>query len=264
MRPGRHYNPCMWHLLQRHPFAVEAFFRRSLVLTYAVPESVLAPLVGPGLALDTVEGWGFLAVAMVQTRALRPKGFPTWLGRDFFLTGYRAFTRFARPGRQTLRGLKIFRSDTDRASMVPLGNLFTKYRYRHAKVEVDEQAGRLEVRITTPGREADLHVVADVGGGPASLPAGSPFRSMEEARAFAGPLPYTFTYDERAGKMVVIRALRQSWDPQPVRVEVKEASYLDRPPFTGQDVRLANAFHVADVPYSWKAGTLEEIEESGS
>lgn len=28
--------------LQRHPFGVEAFFRRSLVLTYAVPSAAFA------------------------------------------------------------------------------------------------------------------------------------------------------------------------------------------------------------------------------
>src|SRR5688572_15112881 len=104
--------------LRRHPFAVDAFFRRSLVLTYAVPRAALLELVGPGLELDTYDDWGFLAIAMVQTEGLRPRGFPRWLGRDFFLSGYRIFTRFARPGHPTLRGLRILRSDTDRAMMV--------------------------------------------------------------------------------------------------------------------------------------------------
>jgi hypothetical protein len=245
--------------LQRHPFGVEAFFRRSLVLTYAAPVPLLASLIGPGLAIDAYDEWGFLAIAMVETQGLRPKGLPSWLGSDFFLSGYRVFTRFVRPGKQTLRGLRILRSDTDRASMVGLGNLFTHYRYRRAKVEVTGDADRLEVRIRTPGREADLHVVADVSARTATLPAGSPFRSMDDARSFAGPLPYTFSYDERAKKMVVVRGLRQAWDPRPVDVEVLEATYLDRPPFAGAGIRLANAFYVQDVPYAWKPGTLEDI-----
>jgi len=45
----------MLHLLQRHPFGVEAFFRRSLVLTYAIPAEVLAPLIGPGLEIDAYD-----------------------------------------------------------------------------------------------------------------------------------------------------------------------------------------------------------------
>jgi hypothetical protein len=249
----------MLHLVQRHPFAVEAFFERSLVLTYAAPSALLAPLVGPGLELDTYDGWGFLAIAMVQTRGLRPRAFPKWMGRDFFLSGYRIFTRFVRPGHQTLRGLKILRSDTDRAVMVHMGNLFTRYGYRHAQVTIASSDARLDVRVRTPEREADVHVVADLASAPAPLPAGSPFRTMEDARTFAGPLPYTFSYDERARKMVVIKGLRQAWDPQPVAVDVEEATYLERAPFAGADVRLANAFFVKDVPYAWKPGTLEAI-----
>jgi hypothetical protein len=249
----------MLHVLQRHPFGVEAFFQRSLVLTYAVETSILAPLVGPGLEIDTYDQWGFLAIALVQTRDLRPRGFPTWLGQSFFLSGYRVFTRFAGAGRQTLRGLRILRSDTDSSSMARLGNLFTRYGYRHAEVDVTADAERVEIRIRTPQREADLHVTADLASQPAALPPTSPFKTMDEARSFAGPLPYTFSFDQHAQKMVVIKGLRKAWDPRPVRVDVKEATYFEHAPFAGADVRLANAFYLMDVPYAWKAGTLETI-----
>jgi hypothetical protein len=245
--------------LQRHPFGVEAFFSRSLVVTYAVPKAILEPMIGPGLEVDTYDDFGFLAIALVETKNLRPRGFPSWLGRDFFLSGYRVFTKFARAGKQTLRGLRIMRSDTDRASMVTLGNFFTHYHYRHAKVDVTGDAERLEVRIRTPNREADLHVVADLTSRPAPLPPTSPFRSMKEALHFAGPLPYTFSYDEQAKKMVVIKGLREAWGPQPVHVDIKEASYLEHAPFSSTEVRLANAFFVHDIPYAWKPGTLESL-----
>ncbi len=248
----------MLHTLKRHPFGVEAFFRRSLVLTYAVPEQVLGELVGPGLQIDAYDEWGFVAIALVQTQGLRPRGFPRWLGRDFFLSGYRIFTRLLRPGQPTLRGLRILRSDTDCRVMVSMGNLFTQYKYSLARVEVVSGAAQLAIRIRTPDREADLDVTADLGG-PAPLPAGSPFRSLEDARDFAGPLPFTFSYDPQIGKMVVVKGLRKAWDPQPVRVEVREATYLSRPPFARADVRLANAFYLENVPYAWKPGVLMDI-----
>jgi len=143
--------------------------------------------------------------------------------------------------------------------MVGLGNVFTHYGYRHARVEITSDAERLEIRVRTPDREADVHVAADLASRPAPLPSDSPFRTMDDARTFAGPLPYTFSYDEQARKMVVIKGLRQAWDPQPVRVDVKETTYLERAPFAGAGVRLANAFFVKDVPYAWKPSTLEDI-----
>ena len=249
----------MFEALRRHPFAVEAYFEWSLVLTYALPRSVLAPLLATGLELDCYDEWGFLAIALVQTRELRPKGAPKWLGQRFLLSGYRIFARFARPGKQSLRGLCILRSDTDRRSMVWLGNAFTRYHYRKAKVELTTSDDRIEVKLHTPHSEADLHVTADLTSRPAPLPPSSPFRTLAEARSFAGPLPYTFSYDASVGKMVVIRGLRKAWDPEPVQVDVKRASYLERAPFAGSAARLANAFYVKGIPYAWKAGKLEAI-----
>lgn len=245
--------------LQRHPFGLEAFFRRSLVLTYAVPAPVLQDLIGPGLELDTYDDWGFLAIALVQTEGLRPKGFPRWLGRDFFLSGYRIFTRFARPGRRPLRGLRILRSDTDRRSMAMLGNVFTHYKFVHANVTVRATDTELRVDVRTPRREADLQVVADLARRPAPLPNGSPFRSMQDARKFAGPLPFTFSYDRELDRMVVIKGTRQTWDPQPVAVDVREASFLEASRFTTAGVHLANAFYLENIPYAWRPGTLEEL-----
>ena len=106
----------MLYLLKRHPVAVRAFFRHSLVLTYALRPEALEPLLPEGLALDTWQGRGFLAIALVQTEGLRPGFLPASMGRDFFLSGYRIFTRLKNGpagGAGAKRGLRILRSDTD-------------------------------------------------------------------------------------------------------------------------------------------------------
>ncbi len=228
------------------------------MLTYALPARVLRPLLPRGLELDTYDDWGMLAIALVQTEKLRPKGLPRALGRDFFLSGYRIFSRFSREGKQSLRGLRILRSDTDRRSMVALGNVFTHYGYRLARVSTRRSGDRLGIEVTTHEREADLHVEADIGKS-AELPEGSPFRSLEDARRFAGPLPYTFDLDTQTGRMIVVRGLRQSWEPRSVRVERHAASFLERADFASAEKRLANAFYVENVPYAWRPGVLEDV-----
>src|SRR5712692_7266782 len=114
----------MLYLLKRHPLAIRAYFRHCLVLTYAFPQELLEPLLPPGLTLDTYQELGFLAVAMVQTEALRPAFLPPAFGMDFFLAGYRIFARYQNASGRTLRGLRILRSDTDRQVMASAGNLF--------------------------------------------------------------------------------------------------------------------------------------------
>lgn len=111
----------MLHLLKRHPLPIQAFFRHSLVLTYAFPREILEPLLPPGLRLDTYKDFGFLAMALVQTEDLRPVFAPRVLGRNFFLSGYRIFSRFTTSNNRNLRGLRILRSDTDSALMARAG-----------------------------------------------------------------------------------------------------------------------------------------------
>jgi hypothetical protein len=244
----------MLHWLKRHPIPISAFFRHSLVLTYAFPPEFLEPLLPPGLLLDTWHGHAFLAVALVQTEDLRPSFLPRALGCNFFLSGYRIFTRLA--GSQSKRGLKILRSDTDKPFMVRAGNWLTHYNYHLCQSTLEECGGQLHWSIKTPRREADIEVVARLGGEPAQLPAGSPFATLAEARQFAGPLPYTFDYEQATGSIIAIRAVRQQWDPQPVEVDVRQNLFLEREPFRQAAPILANAFHVRDVPYQWQRGRL--------
>ena len=71
--------------LKNHPFAVETFFESSLVLTFALPKEDLQHLIPECLSLDTFnDKWAFVAVAMVSTQKLRPKGFPVFMGNNFF------------------------------------------------------------------------------------------------------------------------------------------------------------------------------------
>ncbi|SOD89795.1 Uncharacterized conserved protein (COG2071) [Streptomyces sp. Ag109_G2-15] len=252
----------MRYLLQRHPVAIRTRFAHSLVLTYALPAEVLRPLVPPGLELDTYGEYGFVAAALVDTRALRPALLPARLGADYLLTGYRVFTRFRTPGGRVMRGLRILRSDTDSRLMVLGGNLMTRYNYRLARISSQVEADTLEFRVDSADGRADLHVRADLGSVPAPLPPGSPFADARAARRFAGPLPYTFEYEPQTRSMIVIKAFRTHWDPQPVSVDVRRLTFFDHVPFAGTRPILANAFHVADLEYGWERG-LRRTEAGG-
>jgi Uncharacterized conserved protein (COG2071) len=248
------------HLLQRHPIPMTCHFEHSLVVTWALPAGTLEPLVPPGLTLDTYDSqWGFVVIAVVQTRNLRPAFLPGWAGSDYALTGYRIFVRHRDRTGRTRRGLHILRSDTDRRTMKLGGNLLTHYRYRLSGIDIGAAPDRLDVRITTRGAEADLHVVARLAAEPAPLPPTSPFRSARDARRFAGPLPWTFDYEPQTRSIVMIRARRTAWDPQPTAVDIKTCSFLERAPFSAARPRLASAFHVGGVDYSWERGIRTPI-----
>jgi hypothetical protein len=230
-----------------------------LVLTYAFPKSLLEPLLPPGLVLDTFHDLGFVAIAMVDTHNLRPSFCPAALGQDFFLAGYRIFARYRTAAGRNLRGLRILRSDTNRKVMVHWGNRLTHYNYQLAQVDFQVRDQRMEIGIQTPGDEANLRVIADLTTAPAPLPDGSPFADLHEARLFAGPLPYTFDYEKETHSIVMIEGVRTAWKPQSVKVEVLENTFFQHAPFNAVRPVLANAFHIANVPYRWQRGVREPL-----
>lgn len=236
---------------------MQAQFEQVLVLTYALPASTLQSLLPPGLVLDTFENLGFLAIAMVQTRAMRPSFTPRFLGRDFFLTGYRIFARYRRPSGQVLRGLRILRSDTDSEFMVRWGNRLTHYGYRKADVRYKGNLRNLEIEVKSPSGEADLHVLADLTSEPARLPKDSPFPDFQVARKFAGPLPFTFDYEAETQSIIRIQGVREAWNPKPTNVEVLRNTFIEQEPFRSAHPLLASAFHLTNVPYRWKRGVRE-------
>ena len=190
---------------------------------------------------------------MVQTKALRPKGFPELLGNDFFLIGYRVFVRYNNHAGKSLRGLYILKSETDKRKMQFFGNIFTHYDYTTTDIQQCRQGETIEINSKKSGFNIK---VEHSSGENIPLPDGSPFGDWKMARRFAGPLPFTFTYDPRSGKVLVIEGVRKHWDPKPVRVIDQHFSFIDNLKLTG--ARLANAFIICNIPYYWKKGKTEQ------
>lgn len=246
----------MFAFLKNHPFSVEAFFESSLVLTFAVPEEQLQNFIPECLELDTFsDKWAFIAVAMVQTSSLRPKGLPKFLGSDFFLIGYRIFTRYTNNAGKRMRGLYIIKSETNKRKMAFFGNIFTHYNYTLTDISQIKNGSKTEIKSD----KSNFTVAVEESNGETTLPPDSPFSSWKEARRFAGPLPFTFTYNPKDKTVLIIEGVRQNWKPEPVNISRYSIGFLDS--LNLKDLVLANAFAIKNVPYYWKSGKIERWEK---
>lgn len=242
----------MLNFLKNHPFAVEAFFESSLVFTFAVPKEEIQHLVPECLELDTFQDkWAFVAVAMVQTKDLRPKGFPKFLGNNFFLIGYRVFVKYTNNAGKRLRGLYILKSETDKKKMEFMGNIFTHYNYTTTDIQQIETQNGKEIR----SNQSKFNVKLNNSEESIALPENSPFADWKEARRFVGPLPFTFTYNEKTKEVLIIEGLRQNWTPEPVKVVNYNFEFLNT--LQLKNPVLANAFIIKNIPYYWKKGKIE-------
>jgi uncharacterized protein YqjF (DUF2071 family) len=243
----------MFDFLKDHPFPVEAYFEQSIVLTFAVPKEELTSLIPECLTLDTFQDkWAFIAVAMVQTKGLRPKGTPKFMGNDFFLIGYRVFVRYTNQEGKRLRGLYILKSETDKKKMEFFGNIFTHYNY--TTTDIQQVEGEESIEISSV--QSRFKVVLDKREDNVKLPEDSPFADWKEARRFAGPLPFTFTYNEDTREVLIIEGVRQNWTPNPIQIRDYQFDYLNT--LHLKNPILANAFIIKNIPYYWKKGKKEQ------
>lgn len=241
------------HFLKSHPFPVEAHFEKSLVITFAVPKEDLQDLLPYPLELDTFEDkWGFVAVAMVQTQDLRPKGFPKFMGNDFFLIGYRIFVKYRNLSGKRLRGLYILKSETNRKKMQRMGNLFTRYQYTTTDISFSYS----NEKTTIQSKKSNFSITTSSESEKIVLPPQSPFQNWKEARRFAGPLPFTFSVDQPKQKIIIIEGVRKNWGPIPVEVLDCTIGFLEQSKF--KNAILASAFEIKNIPYYWKKGKIEK------
>ncbi len=243
----------MFSKLKDHPFAVEAHFKSSLVFTFAVPKEQLQNKIPECLNLDTFQDkYAFVAVAMVQTQDLRPKGFPRFMGNDFFLIGYRVFVRYKNKAGKNLRGLYILKSETDTKKMEYMGNMFTHYQYTTTDIMQEETKEIKRISSQKSGFSVTVKSKNEVE---VPLPKDSPFKDFKEARRFAGPLPFTFTYNKEDKEVLIIEGVRQNWKPKPVEATAYTFKFLEDQQI--ENAVLANVFEIKDIPYYWKKGKIE-------
>ena len=240
----------MLEQLKNHPFAVTTFFKKSIVLTFAIPKEEVQKLIPDCLTLDTYnDKWAFIAVALVETENLRPKGFPKFLGNDFFLIGYRVFVKYKNPKGKIYRGLYILKSETNKKKMEFFGNIFTHYNYSTTDITQKETVDMIsyESLLSQFNFSFSNHKEA------VSLPNNSPFIDWKIAKKYAGPLPFTFTV--KKDEILIIEGVREKWHPKPIELLDYNFDFLNK--FNFSDLKIANAFIIENIPYYWKKGKTE-------
>jgi hypothetical protein len=132
-----------------------------------------------------------------------------------------------------------------------MGNIFTHYNYTTTDILQKENTGSKEISSA----KSKFKVTIDKSEENISLPENSPFTDWKEARRFAGPLPFTFTYNSNTKEVLIIEGVRQNWTPIPVRVIDYDFDFLKT--IKPEDPVLANAFVIKNIPYYWKKGKIE-------
>ena len=144
------------------------------------------------------------------------------------------------------------KSETDKKKMEYLGNIFTHYNYTTTDITVSKENGLSKIL----SHQSNFKVIIDHCVAEVQLPEQSPFTDWKEARRFAGPLPFTFTFNERDKTFLIIEGVRQNWVPKPIKIEEYHFKFLQEMQL--KNAFLANAFEIDNLSYYWKKGVIEQ------
>jgi len=132
-----------------------------------------------------------------------------------------------------------------------MGNIFTHYNYTTTDINLIDQINTREIFSVKSKFKVTIEKTEEV-----PLPENSPFINWKEARRFAGPLPFTFTYSEETREVLIIEGVRENWIPKPVKVLDYDFEFFRS--LNLANPILANAFVIENIPYYWKKGKLEQ------
>ena len=226
--------------------AIASTFVTNSILLYSCEPSDLEPLLCPGLEVDAIGGRGHVAVAFVDQRDFRPRGFPRWLGRDFFMVEYLVFVTYASSDGRRMRGLYLLQSDTPSVLACIGSRIFSHYRFRHIDLRVSEADGSRQFQSTQAGIDVTVSLEP-----PPDRTLGEWFHFDELSK----PRSFNFQHLSRSDAMLVIRGVLKGWNPQPTTVLNAELDWVtesgiefDGPP---------RSLQVEDVAYLWRNSRID-------
>ncbi len=215
------------------------------LITFRGDPSRVSPLLPRPLEIIEHGGWAYFNVVVSRLTQMRPAPLPAWTGLGYWHAAYRLYARYG-----DVEGLYFLRSDADSSIMVGAGNLFTDFRFHHARIGARSSPEGLQLWSLAEGARLRVTLTDDA---PRLAPR-SPFATLDEAAEAlryrpAGP-------SVRDGQVGVLRITRdeRAWRAGLRAFRVEEASFLD--PFAPiPEV----AYELEPIDYQWnRADWLSE------
>src|SRR5262245_49197025 len=187
---------------------------RRILVNYRVDPTALAAILPPPFRPQIVSGFGLAGICLIRLRAIRPRGWPAWLGLASENAAHRVAVEWDHSG-QVRHGVYVLRRDTNsRLNALAGGRIFPGL-HHHGNFRVREDETRLAVKYRSTDGCVSMDVVGQISD---RWTRESVFSSLEEASSFfrAGSLGYSPASDSRRFEGLELRC--HSWDVEPLAI----------------------------------------------
>lgn len=226
--------------------AITSTFFTNSILMYSCEPDDLQRLLCPGINVDVIGGRGHLAVAFVDQRDFRPRGFPRRVGRDFFMVEYLAFVTYESSDGRQMRGLYLLQSDTPSTLACIGSRIFSHYRFRKIDLTIDETGNTR--RFTSAKAGIDVTISLDTEADSRDAP-------WADYAQLSKPRSFNFQHLKRSNATLIIRGVLKGWTPRPATVLAADIALVD-----GLGIAFdgpPKAIEVDNVEYLWRNSRID-------
>jgi hypothetical protein len=225
--------------------------RRRILVNYRVAPEVVAQLLPAGLRPQLVRGYALAGICLIRLEQIRPRLVPAALGLCSENAAHRFAVVWEDASGSERQGVFISRRDTGcRWNHWAGGRLFPG-EHQLASFNVYDAEGAVALTL----RSRDQMMSVDVEGGPSQdWPAGSVFRSLDEASGFyeAGSLGYSESRVPNRLDGLLLQVCQ--WRASPFAVRRLASTYFEEPSrFPPGSIAFDHALVMRDIEHQWHA-----------
>jgi hypothetical protein len=226
---------------------MQGTIRRRVLANYRVAPEALIPHLPAPFRPKLVRGHAVAGICLIGLAGERPRGMPAFLGLASENAAHRVAVEWDEGG-VVREGVYIARRDSNSRLNALVGGRLFPGTHHHARFDVEDDGEHVKVALKSDDGEVPVRVE---GRAADALPAGSMFRSLQEASAFfeAGSLGYS---PGVGGELDGLELRTEAWRVRPLDVRVVESSFFDDPArFPPGTAVFDCALLMRDVPHEW-------------
>lgn len=241
--------------VNRLPINMKTTFQDLLLLTYAVPPSLLDSQLPACIHPYVDKGLSYISIVVGNLRGMRVGLLPEFLGMNYYQIVYRALVCLRDLEGNERTGVFFLRSDSNDLAMSYFGNRLTEFRFHYfhtGAIALYQRNHELLVSVETADKQGDLVAYLRNHGPAEHLPPVPGFASVGEEKSKLVQLFHAYAYDPSRRVVYDLEIERGEWHLNRLELMDSFSAFFMEHPFTQGTAQPVSHVYIQECSYTWK------------
>jgi len=244
--------------VNRLPITMKTTFQDLLLLTYAVPPSLLAAQLPPSIHPYVYNDLSYISIVVGNMRGMRAGPLPEFLGTNYYQIVYRAVVCLRDLEGNERSGVFFLRSDSNDPVMSYFGNRLTEFRFHYfhtGAIALYQRNQELLVSVETADKQGDLVAHLRNHGPAEHLPPAPGFASVGEEKSKLVQLFHAYAYNPLRQVVYDLEIERGEWHMSRLKMLDCFSAFFTEHPFPSGTAQPISHVYIQECSYIWKPMT---------